>query len=112
MKWGDPKENIEYQEEIGRRSWVDDLIAAVYGIDDQHLGWQKRKKRHKDKSYLGRVISSRALPETTFQRNPFIDEVSQGGYQEEKIKWEGLMGSPPSCPTNVAQQYKLGTKLQ
>ena len=33
------KENLEYQEAIGRRSWANDPIAAVYEIEDQHLEW-------------------------------------------------------------------------
>ena len=37
---------------------------------------------------------------------------TEGGYQEEKIKLEGFIESPPSCPDNVAQQYELETKLQ
>ena len=42
------KENQEYQEPIGRRSWANNPIAGVYEIEDQQLGWQKRKKGHKD----------------------------------------------------------------
>ena len=44
--------------------------------------------------------------------NPFIVEVTQGGYQEEKIKLEGLLETTPSSPNNVAQQYELETKKQ
>ena len=42
------KENLEYQEAIGRSSWANDPIAAVYEIDDQHLEGQKMNKGHKD----------------------------------------------------------------
>ena len=33
------KENQEYEEAIGRRSWANDPIAVVYEIEDQNLGW-------------------------------------------------------------------------
>ena len=33
------KENVEYQDTIGRINLAPNPIAAVYEIEDQHLGW-------------------------------------------------------------------------
>ena len=46
MRWFE--ENLEWQEAIAKGSWANDPLAAVYGIDDQHLGGQKMNMGHKD----------------------------------------------------------------
>ena len=51
-----------------------------YNNEYQHLGGEKIKK-------MAQILD-------------FVLE----DYQEEKINWEGLMGSPP-CPKNIVQQY-------
>ena len=70
----------------------------------------------KEEGAQGLTLSSKSnLDSDPTQENILEESIhwrTQGGYKEEKTKWEVLIGNSPSCLNNVAQQYELGTKRQ